>query len=52
VDFDGGEFTVHFDGVALFTVRDETFSKAGHVGVWSKADSVTQFEEFRAEPKS
>ncbi|HEY7650918.1 MAG TPA: hypothetical protein VID04_18115 [Methylomirabilota bacterium] len=52
VDFDGAEFTVHFDGVPLFTVRDETFTKAGQVGVWSKADSVTQFEEFRAEPKS
>jgi hypothetical protein len=52
VDFQGAEFTVQFDGVPLFTVRDETFAKAGHVGLWSKADSVTQFEEFRAEPKS
>jgi hypothetical protein len=52
VDFAGAEFIVQFDGVPLFTVRDETLPKAGEVGVWSKADSVTQFEEFRAEPKS
>jgi hypothetical protein len=52
VDFEGAEFIVQFDGVPLFTVRDETFPKAGDVGVWSKADSVTQFEEFRAKPKS
>lgn len=52
VDFNGPAFVVNFDGAQLFTVRDETFLEAGQVGVWSKADSVTQFEEFRAEPKS
>lgn len=52
VDFNGPEYAVHFDGALIFTVRDQTFLKAGQVGVWSKADSVTQFEQFRAEPKS
>lgn len=48
VDFNGTEFAVRFNGALLFTVRDETFPETGHVGVWSKADSVTQFEDFRA----
>jgi hypothetical protein len=48
VDFTGPEFEVSFNGTLLFTVRDETILKAGQVGLWSKADSVTQFEEFRA----
>jgi hypothetical protein len=52
VDFSGPEFAVQFDGTLLFTVRDETFLDAGQVGLWSKADSVTQFEEFRAGEKS
>jgi hypothetical protein len=47
VDFKGAEFVVRLDrDVATFTVRDETLKAAGRVGVWSKADSVTEFEEF------
>ena len=47
-DFKGPEFVVRFDkDVATFTVRDETLKPAGRVGVWSKADSVTEFAEFR-----
>jgi hypothetical protein len=50
VDFAGPEFVVSFDGARLFSVRDETFAGAGRVGVWSKADSVTEFDAFRAGP--
>ena len=46
VDFAGPEFSVTFDGQPLFTVRDETFLEPGAVGVWSKADSVTDFRAF------
>ena len=46
VDFAGPEFTVTFDGRRLFTVRDETLPGPGAVGIWSKADSVTEFEGF------
>ena len=45
VDFSGPEFTVTFDGQRLFAVRDDTFSEAGRVGLWSKADSVTEFNQ-------
>ncbi len=47
VDFSGSDFAVTFDGKRLFVVRDETFTAAGAVGVWSKADSVTEFERFQ-----
>ena len=47
VDFSGPDFAVTFNGKRLFVVRDETFTTAGAVGVWSKADSVTEFERFR-----
>jgi len=47
VDFSGPDFAVTFDGKRLFVVRDETFTAAGAVGVWSKADSVTEFERFQ-----
>ena len=44
VEFQGSEAAVIYDGARLFTVRDDTFREAGKIGVWSKADSVTQFE--------
>jgi hypothetical protein len=47
VDFSGSDSAVTFDGRRLFVVRDETFMMAGAVGVWSKADSVTEFDQFQ-----
>ena len=32
----------------LFEVEDSTFSKPGKVGLWTKADSVTYFDDFTA----
>lgn len=52
VDVKGAEFVVHLDGARAFTVRDETLTTPGRVGVWSKADSVTEFEDFRYGPAS
>jgi hypothetical protein len=46
VDFSGKLFTVSFDGKKLFEVEDETFPSAGAVGLWTKADSVTLFDDF------
>jgi hypothetical protein len=43
----GELFTVWFDGRELFQVRDATFSQAGRVGLWTKADAVTQFDDFK-----
>ncbi len=46
VEFSGKLFTVLFNGERLFEVEDETFKDAGGVGVWTKADSVTLFDDF------
>ncbi len=40
-------FTVFFDGKQLFQVEDSTFSEAGKVGLWTKADAVTHFDDFQ-----
>lgn len=47
VEFQGPEATVSYDGRRLFAVRDTTFLETGKVGVWSKADSVTEFEHLQ-----
>lgn len=46
VQFRGSTFSVLFDGTRLYDVEDSTFSDAGRVGLWTKADSVTQFDDF------
>jgi hypothetical protein len=46
VDFQGKHFTVMFDGKPAIDWNDDTFKEAGKVGVWTKADSVTLFDDF------
>lgn len=46
VEFEGSRFNVIFNGKPLFAVDDPTFSQAGMVGLWTKADSVTEFDGF------
>jgi hypothetical protein len=46
VEFTGNRFKLIFDGKHLFDVEDTTFTDAGKVGVWTKADSVTLFDDF------
>jgi hypothetical protein len=46
VEFKDHHFKVIFDGKHLFDVEDNTFNDVGRVGVWTKADSVTIFDDF------
>jgi predicted peroxiredoxin len=46
VDFAGNQFTVTFDGKKVIEASDDSFAEAGKVGVWTKADSVTLFDDF------
>jgi len=46
VEFKAHQFKVIFDGKHLFDVEDSTIDDAGKVGVWTKADSVTLFNDF------
>jgi hypothetical protein len=45
IDFKGSRFRVSFNGRQAFEVEDSTFMEAGKVGLWTKADSVTLFDE-------
>jgi len=47
VDFSGAHFTVSFDRQKVMDWEDATFKKAGAAGVWTKADSVTLFDDFK-----
>lgn len=43
----GAVFETYLDGEKLFEVDDATFTGSGHVGVWTKADSVTYFDDLK-----
>jgi hypothetical protein len=45
----GDRLEVRLNGEVLFQARDQTFKDAGKVGLWTKADSVTYFDDLRAE---
>jgi hypothetical protein len=47
---EGDHFTVSYDGNELYTARDITFAEAGKVALWTKADSVTYFDNLTIRP--
>lgn len=47
----GNLFEVFLSGQKLYEVEDTTFTDAGKVGVWTKADSVTHFDDLRVTAK-
>jgi 3-keto-disaccharide hydrolase len=51
VEFTGRLFSVSLNGEKLFSVEDDTFSAPGSIGLWTKADSVTLFDDFRFTPR-
>src|SRR5919197_6336426 len=40
----GNRFAVFYDGTKVYEGTDDTFKEAGKVGLWTKADSVTEFD--------
>ena len=45
----GKHFQVFFDDKLRFEADDDTFKDAGKVGLWTKADSVTYFDDLKIE---
>jgi hypothetical protein len=46
IEFGGKEIKVIFDGKPYIAVENDQIAGAGAVGVWTKADSVTAFDDF------
>jgi len=42
----GNRFVVTYDGNRVYDGTDDTFRDAGKVGLWTKADSVIEFDDF------
>jgi 3-keto-disaccharide hydrolase len=46
VEFNGPQIRVALDGKTYIDVKDTHIGGAGAVGLWTKADSVTSFDDF------
>jgi hypothetical protein len=42
----GDEIECYLDGKELLKAKDDTFQKAGKVGLWTKSDAQTAFDNF------
>ena len=47
----GNKITCYYDGSQKIEAADETFKEAGKVGLWTKADSVTSFDDLKVVAK-
>jgi len=47
----GNKLTCYYDGNKKIEATDDTFKDAGKVGLWTKADSVTSFDDLKATAK-
>jgi hypothetical protein len=51
VEFAGQAIKVSLDGKQYIELKDDHISGAGAVGVWTKADSITEFDDFSFEAR-
>jgi hypothetical protein len=47
VEATGNKITCYYDGVKKIEATDSTFKDDGKVGLWTKADSVTYFDDLK-----
>lgn len=46
----GDHMRIYWDGKKAIDAHDATFQDAGKIGVWTKADSITYFDDLSIEP--
>ena len=50
VEAKADHFQVFWDGEDVLDAYDQTFLQAGRIGLWTKADSITYFDDLKVEP--
>ena len=49
IEHRGNRIVAEFDGKKFIELKDDTFQEAGMVGLWTKADATTGFDDFEVE---
>jgi hypothetical protein len=47
VEMEGDHIECYLDGEKMLDVRDDTFKRAGKVGLWTKSDAQTHFDDLK-----
>ncbi|MBM3552810.1 MAG: hypothetical protein FJX45_13865 [Alphaproteobacteria bacterium] len=50
-EFSGNDIAILLDGKKYIELRDDHISGSGSVGIWTKADSITAFDDFSSDGK-
>ncbi len=50
VTMTGSDIACYLDGQKLLEAKDETFPSAGTIGLWTKADAATAFDDLEVKP--
>ena len=45
----GNRIVAEFDDEEVIEIEDSTFAEGGMVGLWTKADATTAFDDFKVE---
>jgi len=51
VEVIGNKITCYYDGAKKIEATDDTFKDGGKIGLWTKADSVTSFDDLHVRAK-
>ncbi len=51
VEVRGNHLSCYFDGTKKIEATDDTFKDPGKIGLWTKADSVTSFDDLKVSAK-
>ena len=49
IEHEGNRIEASLDGKKMIEVVDSTFTEAGMVGLWTKADAATAFDDLEVE---
>ena len=49
VEVKGNKMQGYLDGEKIWEITDDTFKTGGQVGLWTKSDAQTHFDDFKAE---
>jgi hypothetical protein len=52
IEMKGNEIECYLDGKKYLEVKDDSITKAGKVGLWTKADAQTYFDQFTVKDAS
>jgi hypothetical protein len=46
IEMKGNKISCSLNGKKMIEATDDTFKSAGYIGLWTKADAVTYFDNF------